>query len=455
MPFAVSAKELLLFLPQAIEREAWGAAGKGGAINRSLAKERLGPELLDTLDTLSKTKKKAKITPDTLKEAHLARITPAVEALDGKVLTDAEVAALPDWLRSAYDAQQSRRLYGSRDTRELDEPFPDGVAEIDFFFRRHLSMRPRKLAAEQIEAEGAFAGIAKALKKVQKQAATLPDGTVVKRQASAPKGLHGVEGSPPFLVLEKDGARTFVAAAGEEIAISRFDKGSHYPDSAMTYEKRSVMERLLDYALPTSVKVEIPKRSESENIFDRFPRGADPVLVRDLLVALDGLLRGGKDGAAIADRFAAADRADTALAGDYAARAGWVEKYRAIAELIGKLGEQSLGDADHTVKIADRFERHGEDADGNETVDVRLEGAGPLLVVLEHAGSVSHAVRLDALEEGVLHLRIAVDGEAPFDFRTTPGGKTEAGPRAAPVLYAVAFDVEHVLEQLREIEKGE
>lgn len=412
------------------------------------ALKKTAPELLSTFDRLAEGGKS--VAFDALSKGYAEEVKARL-ALQDRALTPAEIDALPPLLKDAYQQAVRSAIYGDRYERALRDPFPDGVVDLDFVFKRRLSFIDME-AAERVFKSGKT-DLGQELQRLigaGPKRARQVDGLAVSVE-KAPKGKDGrpIQGldaeDGPFLVVRGEGRAVFAqySRVMERLEIKACEERGGYAWSALTYEPRSVFERFGD-RIPGGDRFQ---QSPDQKIVSRFQNGAAD------LEALVWVARAVRRGAPKAkEELRAAEVAKNEVLGKLAVAGGWIENYRQMAQLVKAHGEQSLGDADHTLLIANQMERTSYDDDDQERTEVLLKGQGPLFIVKEHAGEVSHAVSLDALERGELRLWIARDGHAPLLFELSADGQVKE-PNAnylSAGIYAVAFDVSFLPGQLKE-----
>lgn len=426
-----------------IVRPALGYAAKVGRAEL----KKSAPELMATFERLSKDNKP--IAYESLAKAYAEEAQGRLEVLTDRAFTPAEVEALPPLLRAAYERAVRSAIYASRSARALRDPFPDGVVSQEFVFRRHLTFIDMQAAERMIQADGKDLG--DVLKRIIGQGAKrakVVDGLKVSVEKS-PKGkgrqpVHGLEEGPYLVVASKD--HTIYARydrALERIEIRARANDSNYTFSALTYEPRSIFERLGD-RFPIADR--LPK-SDDERVFGRFQEGGADL---DSLALVARAVR--PRPAEVTQALLEARRLKSEVLGQLAVRANWVENIREMAALVKAHGPQSLGDADHTLRIADRMERTFNDDQDRERTEIVLQGHGPLFIVEQHAGEVSHAVSLDALAQGELKMWIVRDDHPPLPFQVDAQGRVQ--DLEANYLYAgisaVALDLEVLPDRLKE-----
>ncbi len=413
------------------------------------ALKKTAPELLSTFDRLAKGGKA--VAFDALSKGYAEEVKERLAKLQDRALTPAEIEALPPLLKDAYQQAVRSAIYGDRYERALRDPFPDGVVDLDFVFKRHLSFIDMEAAERVIKSGKTDLGgeLQKMLGAGPKRARQV-DGLAVSVE-KAPKGKDGrpIQGldaeDGPFLVVRGEGQVVFAhySRLMERLEIKACEERGGYAWSALSYEPRSVFERFGD-RIPGGDRFQ---QSPEQTVVSRFQNGAADL---ESLVWVARAVRGGAPKAK--EELAAARAAKTEVLGKLAVAGKWIDNYREMAQLVKAHGEQSLGDADHTLLIARQMERTSYDDNDQERTEVLLKGHGPLFIVKEHAGEVSHAVSLDALERGELRLWIVRDGHAPLLFELNADGRLKE-PNAnylAAGIYAVAFDVGFLPGQLRE-----
>lgn len=411
--------------------------------------KKAAPELLSTFDRLAQGNKT--VAFDALSKGYAEEVKDRLAKLGDRALTPAEVEALPPLVKDAYQQAVRSAIYSDRYERALRDPFPDGVVDLDFVFKRHLNFIDLEVAERIIKDGKTDLGqeLQKLIGRGPKRARPM-DGLSVSVEKS-PKGkdgkpLDGLElQDGPFLVVRGEGKAVFAnySRLMERLEIRTTEGDSRYASSALTYEVRSIFERFGD-RIPGR---ELRPQSAEQKIVARFQNGAADL---ESLVWVARAVRGGAPKAQ--EELLAARRAKSEVLGRLTVAGKWIDHYREMAALVKAHGEQSLGDADHTLLIADRMERTSYDDRDQERTEVVVAGHGPLFIVQEHAGEVSHAVSLDALDRGELRLWIVRDGHAPLPFELGADGKPKAleSDYLAAGIYAVAFDVSFLPRQLKD-----
>lgn len=424
MSVRVDKDRFAAYLPHLVDEALRPAVSNYIDIDPKLAPKVLGPDVLATYERLLASGRE-KVGRNELATAYVAEVKEAVIAAAGtnRWLSIAESRVLPPTTRKAYASFRWKEQYSRDYAGALDEPFPGGRVDHHLFFERYLPMVRKRGMLRLIE-----------------------EGDVLARLRTFAER----SGKQDEAVTVSFGGRTVVARAKEEGLEVTGRSGV-----AIEYEVQSVHERLRAMArkLPAATRSVLgrdEKRTESQNINDRFGRGSDHEDMLTLALGLDAELGGGERSARLQEIGADITRVHDEACGEYFERTKAVEALREIAANMKELGEQSLGDADLDLALSKRLVQTTYDDDDEEKQVVLVRGRGPLLTMENNASGAAWAIHLDPLARGELVVSAFNGREPSGTVRVGADGKVESMADFRS-LYGLTFDIEWAKHELREM----
>jgi hypothetical protein len=394
------------------------------------------PEVRDAYQALARGG--APVTADAVQRGVEQMIRDQLAPFENRVPTEAELAKLPKLVRERYQDFQRVRREASLRARAETDPFPEGIVDRKYF-TAHLELKELELAEKMIGDHQVIERATSLIRTLKgKRPKVLPDGTTLKVVVN-PKDIFNrplfIGGGGALEITTARGETIHVHAAHGMLEVATRQRGS------MTYFARSFSDELERGTGTRKVKL--------GRLFDlrqKFMRGADAGVIKDVAIALDGAKNRGAAARKIESAYRKLEHSAVALWGEYMIRGEWPAKLAAIAEHLTGRRAMQIDNGRTRISVKDTLELELRDDDPKK---LTLREGGPFIHVREMHGNRDFAVSIPALGEGRLDLVLIGDRREAERVLVGADGKMPNLDLRLPALGNFEEDLETAFARIR------